>query len=133
MQTVSDVLLGWTTIFPRPMPSGRNPINGLPFLVRQYRNMKGSIDPTALRAEELDDYARVVGVVLARSHAQSIDPRVLAGYCGGVEHVVCEPSGEEFDTGFAAYAVAGADQAEADHAALVAAIDAGRLPAEFGV
>ncbi len=133
MQTVSDVLLGWTTIAPSgPMPSGRTPAGGLPFLVRQYRNMQGSIDPTTLRAEELDDYARVVGVVLARSHAQSIDPRVLSGYCGG-EPVVCEPSGEEFDAGFAAFAVAGADRAEADHALLVAAVDAGRLPAEFGV
>jgi uncharacterized protein (DUF2252 family) len=123
MQTVSDVLLGWTTI------------DGRPYLVRQFRDMKGSIDPTALKADELDDYARVVGVVLARAHAQSIDPRVLHGYCtttdGGVGDA--EAAGEEFDQAFARFAVGYADRTTADHEALLAAIRAGQLPAEFGV
>ncbi|GAA0733425.1 DUF2252 domain-containing protein [Dactylosporangium roseum] len=113
MQTVSDILLGWTTI------------DGRPYLVRQFRDMKGSIDPTTLLAGQLDDYARVVGVVLARAHAQSIDPRVLEGYCGA--------GADEFDDAFAAFATAYADQTEADHAALVAAVRSGRLPAETGV
>ncbi|WP_238011919.1 DUF2252 domain-containing protein [Dactylosporangium sp. AC04546] len=116
MQTVSDVLLGWTTI------------DSNPYLVRQFRDMKGSIDPTTLRAGQLDDYARVVGVVLGRAHAQSIDPRVLDGYCAPTPE-----DGEEFDEAFAAFAVAYADQTSADHAALVAAVSSGALPAVIGV
>ncbi|MDG6103380.1 DUF2252 domain-containing protein [Dactylosporangium aurantiacum] len=117
MQTVSDVLLGWTSI------------DGQPYLVRQFRDMKGSIDPTTLRAGQLDDYARVCGVVLARAHAQSIDPRTLSGYCGAPDTA----DGDEFDAAFATFAVAYADQTEADHAALVAAVSAGTLPAVTGV
>jgi uncharacterized protein (DUF2252 family) len=105
MQTVSDVLLGWTTIERRP------------YLVRHFRDMKGSIDPTELKARELDDYARVVGVVLARGHAQSIDPRILNGYCAGTGRA----DAEAFDAAFAAFAAAYADQTEADHAAFARA------------
>ena len=114
MQTVSDLLLGWASI------------DGRPFLVRQFRDMKGSIDPTELRAGQLDDYARVAGVVLARGHAQSIDPRVLHGYASAGS------GGPAFDEAFAGFAMAYADQTEADHTALVAAVRAGRLPADAG-
>jgi uncharacterized protein (DUF2252 family) len=123
MQTVSDVLLGWTTIEDRH------------FLVRQFRDMKGSIDPTMLKSSQLDDYARVVGVVLARSHAQSLDPRILHGYCtttdGGAHDA--EAAGAEFDEALAGFAMAYADRTAADHEALLAAVRAGRLPAETGV
>jgi uncharacterized protein (DUF2252 family) len=101
MQTASDPLLGWTTV------------DGRPYLVRQFRDMKGSIDPSLLKAGQLDDYARLVGVVLARAHAQSIDPRLLHGYC--------DADGEGFDRAFEAFAVAYADQTEYDHAAFRAA------------
>jgi uncharacterized protein (DUF2252 family) len=97
MQTVSDPLLGWATV------------DGRPYLVRQFRDMKGSIDPSLLKAKQLDDYARLVGVVLARAHAQSIDPRLLHGYC--------DADGAAFDSAFEAFAVAYANQTEADHAA----------------
>lgn len=127
MQTVSDVLLGWTTI------------DGRHYLVRQFRDMKGSIDPTMLKPHQLDDYARVVGVVLARAHAQSIDPRILHGYCttpdddapGGTGGPAA--AGAAFDAAFARFAMAYADRTAADHEELRAAVRAGRLPAEFGV
>lgn len=119
MQTVSDIFLGWTTI------------DGRPFLVRQFRDMKGSIDPALLKPAQLDDYARVVGAVLARSHAQSADPRILAGYCDGATAADGTAHGERFDRAVAAFAAAYADRTEADHAALVAAIRGGRLPAEI--
>ncbi len=109
MQTVSDLLLGWATI------------DGRHYLVRQFRNMKGSIDPTELRADQLDDYARILGVVLARGHAQSIDQRILTGYAEG------GTGGPAFDLAFADFAVAYADQTEADHAALLSAVRSGRL------
>jgi uncharacterized protein (DUF2252 family) len=102
MQTVSDVLLGWTSV------------DGRPYQVRQFRDMKGSIDPGLLKASQLDDYARVVGVVLARAHGQSIDPRVLHGYC--------DADGERFDRAFERFALRYADQTEADHARFVAAV-----------
>jgi uncharacterized protein (DUF2252 family) len=102
MQTVSDVLLGWATI------------EGRPYQVRQFRDMKGSIDPTTLKAAQLDDYARVLGVVLARAHGQSIEPRVLHGYC--------DVDGAAFDRAFETFAVDYADQTEADHAVFVKAV-----------
>ncbi len=114
MQTVSDILLGWTTI------------DGREFLVRQFRDMKGSIDPAALKPDELDDYARVVGAVLARAHGDSTDPRRLSGYCDGQS----ELDGVAFDTALARFAMRYADQTERDHAALLAAVRSGRIPAE---
>lgn len=112
MQVVSDILLGWTTV------------EGRPFQVRQFRNRKGSVDPAALTAEQLDDYGRMTGALLARAHAHSVDPRLLAGYCG---------KNEELDEAMAAFAVAYADRTEADHADLVAAVRGGRIAAETGV
>jgi uncharacterized protein (DUF2252 family) len=112
MQVVSDILLGWTSVA------------GRPFQVRQFRNRKGSVDPAALPADEIDDYGRMTGALLARAHAHSADPRLIAGYCG---------KNEELDAAMAAFAVAYADRTEADHADLVAAVRAGRIAAEPGV
>jgi uncharacterized protein (DUF2252 family) len=112
MQVVSDILLGWTTV------------SDLPYQVRQFRNRKGSVDPAALRPGEMDDYARMTGALLARAHAHSVDPRVVAGYCG---------KNEELDRAVAGFAVLYADRTEADHADLVAAIRTGRIAAELGV
>lgn len=112
MQVVSDILLGWTTV------------DGRPFQVRQFRNRKGSVDPAALAADHVDDYARMTGALLARAHAHSADPRLVAGYCG---------KNEELDEAVASFAVAYADRTEADHAELVAAVRDGRIAAELGV
>ncbi|MFF0789952.1 DUF2252 domain-containing protein [Streptomyces spiralis] len=112
MQVVSDILLGWTTVA------------GRPFQVRQFRNRKGSVDPAVLPADQIDDYARMTGALLARAHAHSADPRLIAGYCG---------KNEELDEAMTAFAVAYADRTEADHADLVAAVRAGRIAAEAGV
>ncbi|GAB7061919.1 DUF2252 domain-containing protein [Streptomyces mexicanus] len=112
IQVVSDILLGWTTV------------EGRPFQVRQFRNRKGSVDPAALPADQIDDYGRMTGALLARAHAHSADPRLIAGYCG---------KNEELDEALAAFAVTYADRTEADHADLVAAVRAGRIAAELGV
>ncbi|WP_406862046.1 DUF2252 domain-containing protein [Streptomyces sp. HUAS MG47] len=112
MQVVSDILLGWTTV------------EGRPYQVRQFRNRKGSVDPAALAADQMDDYGRMTGALLARAHAHSADPRLLAGYCG---------KNEEFDDAVASFAVAYADRTEADHADLLTAVRTGRLAAELGV
>ncbi|MFF8610650.1 DUF2252 domain-containing protein [Streptomyces sp. NPDC015346] len=112
MQVVSDILLGWTTV------------DGRPFQVRQFRNRKGSVDPAALAPDQVDDYGRMTGALLARAHAHSADPRLIAGYCG---------KNEELDEAIAAFAVAYADRTTADHADLVTAVKHGRTAAERGV
>ncbi|MFE0519244.1 DUF2252 domain-containing protein [Streptomyces sp. NPDC058954] len=112
MQVVSDILLGWTSV------------DGRPYQVRQFRNRKGSVDPAALAADQIDDYGRMTGALLARAHSHSADPRLIAGYCG---------KNDELDEAIADFAVAYADRTEADHADLVAAVRAGRVAAEMGV
>jgi hypothetical protein len=72
----------------------------------------------------MDDYGRMTGALLARAHAHSADPRLIAGYCG---------KNEELDEALSSFAVTYADGVERDHAALVAAVTAGRVPAERGV
>lgn len=114
VQAESDILLGWTTL----RLDGRE----LPFIVRQFRNLKGGIDPAGLAADLLDDYGRLAGALLARAHARSLDPRLLAGYLDG---------DERFEESVAAFAVRYADQTEADHAELVRAVAAGRIHAEL--
>lgn len=112
IQVVSDMLLGWTDVA------------GVPYQVRQFRNRKGSVDPAALAPGLLDDYGRMTGALLARAHAHTADPRLIAGYCGKTD---------ELDAALAGFAVAYADRTEADHADLLAAIRDGRLAAELGV
>ncbi|WP_086819966.1 DUF2252 domain-containing protein [Allokutzneria sp. NRRL B-24872] len=110
VQAETDLLLGWTTV------------DGRHYIVRQFRNMKGDIDPTALRKDHLDDYGRLAGALLARAHCRSADPRLLSGYLG---------DDEELDEAVGRYAVRYADTAEADHEELVAAVRRGELDAEI--
>ncbi|MGW9041438.1 DUF2252 domain-containing protein [Streptomyces lydicus] len=133
MQVVSDNLLGWTTVQDITPPTkvaalatagSHSQAGGRPFQVRQFRNRKGSVDPAQLTVDQLDDYARMTGALLARAHAHSVDPRLVAGYCG---------KNEELDEAIARFALTYADRTEADHAALIAAIKSGRVPAELGV
>lgn len=112
LQTVSDPLLGWTDI------------GGHQFYVRQFRNMKGAIALDAIDDAALADYADVVGHLLAKGHARTSGASMIAGYVGG--------SGR-LDDAMARFARLYADQTEADHAALVAAVDRGLLPVERGV
>jgi hypothetical protein len=112
LQTVSDPLLGWTTM------------DGLQYYVRQFRNMKGTIPLDAMDAAALTDYAGVVGQLLAKGHARTSGASMIAGYMGRSDRV---------DTALCRFARSYADQTEADHAALVAAVDRGALPVERGI
>ncbi|MCA0295325.1 MAG: DUF2252 domain-containing protein [Actinobacteria bacterium] len=107
LQTVSDPLLGWTTI------------EGREYYVRQFRNMKGTVPLNAIREEALSDYAGIVGRLLAKGHARTSGASMIAGYLG---------DGDAAGDAFARFARLYADQTEADWAALVAAAKAGRLP-----
>ncbi|WP_067822308.1 DUF2252 domain-containing protein [Nocardia inohanensis] len=113
VQPETDILLGWTTL--------KLDDTELPFIVRQFRNLKGGIEVADLDAEHLDDYGRLAGALLGRAHTRSVDPRLVAGYL---------EDGEAFDDAVAAFAVRYADRTEGDHAELVAAVKDGRLPAE---
>jgi uncharacterized protein (DUF2252 family) len=70
MQLQSDPFLGWTHI------------GGRQFLVRQLNDHKGSIDLEDMAGGGLEAYAEVCGELLARGHARSGDPLVIAGYLG---------------------------------------------------
>jgi uncharacterized protein (DUF2252 family) len=112
LQTVSDPLLGWTSV------------GDLQYFVRQFRDMKGAIAVDAIDGDALADYARVVGRLLAKGHARTSGASMIAGYVGGSDRL---------DEAFCRFARAYADQTEADHAALVSAVDRGLLPVERGV
>ena len=112
MQAASDPFLGWAA-------SGNHY-----FYVRQFRDMKGSIAVEKLNAAGLTEYARLCGAVLARAHAQTSEPAMIAGYLG---------TGSAFDAAMVNFALAYAEQNEADHAALLAAIKNGRVSAVSGV
>ena len=75
LQTVSDPLLGWTTM------------DGLQYYVRQFRNMKGRIPLDAMDAAALTDYAGVVGQLLAKGHARTSGASMIAGYMGRSDRV----------------------------------------------
>ena len=114
MQAVSDSFLGWT----------KSPVTGTEYYVRQLHDMKYGIDIGGLRPAGMRLYAEVCAWALARAHARSGNPAEIAGYLG---------AGDVFDEAIAAFAVAYADQTERDHAALAAAVRAGRLAVETGV
>ncbi|HKE99314.1 MAG TPA: DUF2252 domain-containing protein [Actinomycetes bacterium] len=111
LQTVSDPLLGWTTV------------DGRDYYVRQFRDMKGAVTVDGMDGSALEDYARICGTLLAKGHARTSGATVLAGYLG---------KGDAADQAFARFAGAYADQTEADHEALRRAVKTGRLPAKHG-
>ena len=106
MQATSDLFLGWS--------SG----GGYPFYVRQLHDMKGGFEIEGSTPDEFDNYARLCAATLARAHARSLDPAVIAGYCG---------KGQKLATAIARFAETYADLTEQDHAAFVAAIAAGDI------
>jgi len=109
MQSASDIFLGWAR--------GRGSRD---FFGRQLRDMKFSAPVEGLSAPQLKLYAEVCGLTLARAHAKSGDAATISGYLG---------KSDAFDQAIGKFALAYADQNERDHAALVAAVKAGRVKA----
>jgi uncharacterized protein (DUF2252 family) len=93
MQAQSDPFLGWTHF------------GGRDYLVRQLNDHKASIDLEDLAGTGLEAYAELCGELLARGHARSGDPLILAGYIG---------SGDGFAEALAKFGSAYADQTEKD-------------------
>ena len=111
MQAASDIFLGHI-VDPR----------GIHYYVRQLRDVKIRPLIEIYTPGNMADYARSCGVALARAHARSGDPATIAGYIGK-RPVLADAIAE--------FAVAYADQNEADHAALVTAVREGRVEAQF--
>jgi uncharacterized protein (DUF2252 family) len=112
LQTVSDPLLGWTTV-------GEHQ-----YYVRQFRNMKGSVALDSVDGAALADYAAITGHLLAKGHARTSGASMIVGYAGSSDHL---------DVALARFARLYADQTEADHAALVKAANRGVVPIERGL
>jgi uncharacterized protein (DUF2252 family) len=109
LQATSDILLGWAV-----GQLGRH------LYLRQHHDQKAGAVVEVMTRDDLQTWGELCGWGLARGHARSGDPAVIAGYLG---------SDDEFDHAVAKFARAYADQTERDHAAFVAAIRAGRVQA----
>jgi uncharacterized protein (DUF2252 family) len=111
MQAASDLFLGWTT-----GPAGRH------FYVRQLRDMKISAALETFDLDTLSAYGEACAWTLARAHAKGSGRSAqLAGYIG---------KGPKFAEAIGRYALAYADQVEADYDAFRRAVQAGTLPVE---
>jgi uncharacterized protein (DUF2252 family) len=97
MQVQSDPFLGWTHM------------GGRDYLVRQLNDHKGSIEIEDLTGSGLTAFAEICGELLARGHARSGDPLVIAGYLG---------SGNSFAEALGRFGSLYADQTEKDWQAL---------------
>jgi hypothetical protein len=72
-------------------------------------------------AEGLKNYGKLCGRTLARAHARSGNPSMLAGYMG---------NNSVFDEAVTKFAVDYADQTERDHKTMAVAVRDGRLEAQ---
>jgi hypothetical protein len=115
MQAASDSFLGWC---PAVGVDGRK----RDFYVRQLWDWKRSVDTELLSPGGMEVYARMCGWTLARAHARSGDAVAIGAYLG---------SGEVFDDAIVEFSDSYADQNESDHADLLAAIDSGRIEAQY--
>jgi uncharacterized protein (DUF2252 family) len=111
MQSASDMFLGWYTGY-----------EGRQFYVRQLADAKIKPVIEIMKPQNLLSYATVCGWALARAHARSGDAAVLTGYLG---------SSPAFEEAIVAFSETYADQNERDHAALVAAVRAGKVEARL--
>jgi hypothetical protein len=108
MQAASDIFLGWT----------EDPVSGRHFYVRHLKNRRlGSIGEI-VEENALVSYARLCGRTLARAHARSADPAMIAGYIG---------KSDAFDDALGSFAMAYAARTKQDYDLLTKA--KGKQPA----
>ena len=115
MQAASDAFLGWIT---------GTGARGHEFYVRQLRDMKGSAEVEAMPPARLAVYAELCGTTLARAHARTGDAAKVTGYLGDED---------TFERALERFAVAYADQNDADYAAFTEAAEDHRIDVERGV
>lgn len=104
LQAVSDPFLGHLRA------------NGADLYVRQFHDMKGSIEVDGLDDGPFVEYAEACAAVLARAHSQSPRAAAIVGYLG---------SGRGVAEAITAWSHAYADLSAQDHREFVAASRAG--------
>ncbi len=109
IQAASDIFLGWTTSS-----------EGVEFYVRQLRDAKIKPRVEIYDVPMFSVFAKACGRGLARGHAKSGDAQAIAAYLG---------KSDEFDGAMGSFALAYADQAEADYEALKRAVRKGKIEA----
>lgn len=109
MQAASDLFLGHYVGH-----AGRH------FYVRQLRDVKVKPMVEIFKPENMLGFARNCGWALARAHARSGDPAIIAGYIG---------KSDVFAEAIAEFADKYLEQNLADHAKLVEAIREGEIEA----
>ncbi|WP_310631560.1 DUF2252 domain-containing protein [Paraburkholderia sp.] len=108
LQSASDIFLGWSKM--------RH--TGNDFYVRQLRDMKGAFDFSTFDIHDLDEYAVSCAHALAHAMAKAGDPALLLGYMG---------KSDAFDEAIERFALAYAEQNEADWTALKTAVKSGGI------
>ncbi len=98
LQKASDPFLGWFNQLDKS------------FYVRQFRDMKESIDPLALSWPQFEAYSHVCAYLLALAHTQSPSAAVAAGYMdkhldGAIQHWCKDYLGQVIDD-YAAFVAA---------------------------
>ncbi len=111
LQAASDIFLGCT----------HDEVSRRDFYVRTLKNRRlGGVSELS-EGRDLADYTRLCGRTLARAHARSGEPAIMASYMG---------KSEVIDDAIASFAMAYADQTVLDHAALLKARGQAVPPAE---
>ena len=106
LQAMSDVFLGTLRI------AGRD------YYVRQFQDMKGSVETQGMAPEVFGRYVGACALALARGHAQSVNASLLRGYIG---------SGEKVSAAILEWSYAYADKTLDDFHQLRAAAKAGAI------
>jgi hypothetical protein len=70
LQAMSDVFLGTTR------KDGRD------YYVRQFHDMKGTVETEGMSPSTFSEYVSACAVLLARAHSQSANASILRGYAG---------------------------------------------------
>jgi len=70
LQAMSDVFLGTTR------KDGRD------YYIRQFHDMKGTVETEGMSASTFGEYVSACAVLLARAHSQSANASILRGYVG---------------------------------------------------
>ena len=115
MQASSDIFLGWLGVAESAFGASRD------YYVRQLRDWKVSLVVEEMDPRALSVYGQLCAATLAHAHARSGDRIAIASYLG---------SGDVFDRAILSFSEAYAEQNDRDYAALLQAVETGRVRAE---